>query len=395
MKILQINSFYKFGSTGRIVYDLTKVLKNKSIDSYVAYGWGMEKNENIFPINKKLNVVISIVLSRITGRSGAFNFFATKRLCRWILRIKPDIIHLHNIHGFYINIKVLFNFLKKYDVPVIWTLHDCWAFTGHCAYFDAVSCNKWVKECFCCIQKREYPFAFIDCSQKNYANKKSLFNSINKMHIVTPSKWLQENVRKSFLKHYDLNVIYNGIDLKKFKPVKSHIKEKYKIGGEKIILGIAPDLNGRKGGKYFLELSQIIATDVVIVILSLNASQKLPDNIFVLPHTNNIDELVELYSGADVFVNPTLEDNFPTVNIEALACGTPVIAFDTGGCKEIIDHTCGEIVPKGEVQQLLAAINRCWKNKKISEQCVKRASHYDKAKKFQEYIDLYFARLEE
>lgn len=394
MKVLQINSVCGIGSTGRIVLDIHQILNERGYNSYIAYGRRKSKDcKNTIRIGNNLDIYKHVALTRIFDRHGFGSKNATIKFIEKVEELNPDIIHLHNIHGYYINIEILFNYLKKANKPVVWTLHDCWAFTGHCAHFDYVGCEKWKIGCESCPQKNKYPKSIIiDNSKFNYLRKKELFTGIENMTIVTPSKWLSNLVKKSFLKEYEVKVIHNGIDLNIFTPKNKNIfRKKYNLENKFVILGVASIWEERKGLKYFFELSKLIDKNDVIVLVGLNNNQlkKLPSNIIGINRTNSIKELAEIYSAADVFVNPTLEDNFPTVNLEALACGTPVITFDTGGSPESIDDKTGIVVEKGNIDKLIEAINQIKKKKIDPSSCIKRAKIFDKEHRFNEYIELY------
>lgn len=399
MKVLQINSVCGVGSTGRIAVDLSETMTEKGIENKIVYGIGHSNYYNGINIGNKLNTRLDQLGTRVLGRHGFYSKNTTKKLIRVIEKFNPDIIHLHNIHGHYLNIRILFDYLNKINRPVVWTFHDCWPFTGHCAYFDMVGCEKWKYECKNCEQKKEYPKSwFFDRSNKNWNDKKNIFCSIDNLTIVTPSIWLSDLVKLSFLNKYPVKIINNGIDLSIFKPTKSTIRDEYLLNDKFIILGICFSLNDRKGGKYLIELAKLISDDMHIIILGLEETDDLPQNVTVIPKTNNTKELAEIYSEADVFVNPTLEDNFPTVNLESLACGTPVITFETGGSTEIIDKSTGISVNKKNIDELYNAVYEIKKNKKetYQESCIKKSKYYyDKRDKYNEYIELYYRLLRE
>ena len=403
MKVLQINSVCGVGSTGRIVTDIDSKLRKNNIESYFAYGRDTSvNNDHTLRIGSKLDCYVHAGLTRLFDTHVLWGSWrATSNFIKQIKNINPDIIHLHNLHGYYINIKILFDYLKDTGKPVVWTLHDCWSFTGHCAHFTYIQCDKWREECHKCPQKKSYPASiFIDNSKRNYHLKKEIFNSLKNMTIVTPSKWLADLVRKSFLSKYSVKVINNGIDADVFKPVADEsVLEKYKIGHKFNILGVASIWSERKGLRYFIELSGMIDDDCEILLVGLDKKQikKLPSKIIGIKRISNINELVQIYSLADVFINPTLEDNFPTVNIEALACGTPVITFNTGGSSEIMDDNCGYVVEKGNISEIKKYIDIVKSNGKdyYSEKCVKRVKdNFDKNDCFDEYVELY-KRLDE
>lgn len=341
MKVLMINVSCGTGSTGRICTDLAVELENNGHNVKIAYGRDEvpdQYKKYSVKIGNDFDVYSHVVKSRLFDGMGFGSKHATKKFIEWVKEYDPDIIHLHNIHGYYINIEILFEYLKKCGKKIIWTLHDCWAFTGHCAYFDYVKCSKWENECNNCPQKSTYPARIgIDFSKKNYERKKNLFTGIPNLIIVTPSLWLKNLVEKSFLKEYSVFVINNGVNIEIFHPVKTDIKKKYGIDNrKKIVLGVASVWDKRKGIDDFIQLSTLLSNDYQIVLIGVTKKQKqsLPKTIIGIERTENIYELVAWYSIAEIFVNPTYEDNYPTTNIESIACGTPVITYDTGGSGE-------------------------------------------------------------
>ena len=358
MRVLQINSVCGIRSTGRICTDLADVLLQDGHECKIAYGRESvpEKYGKIaVRIGNDLDAKMHALQSRIFDNAGFGSRLATEKFIEWVKEYNPDIIHLHNIHGYYINIEVLFKYLAESNKPVIWTLHDCWAFTGHCAYFSYVKCDKWKTGCFNCPQKKRYPLSLLwDASKQNWQKKKALFTSVKNMTLVTPSKWLANEVKKSFLSNYPMNVIANGIDLDVFKPTPSDFKEKNGLVGKKIILGVASSWSECKGLKDFIELSKILDEKYKIVLVGLSGNQikELPENVMAISRTNNVKELAEIYTAADIFFNPTYEDNFPTVNLEAQACGTPVITYRTGGSVESVPEK--NVVEQGLYKDVLS-----------------------------------------
>lgn len=362
MKILMINVVCGIRSTGRICTDLATELEKQGHEVKIAYG-----RENVpeqfqkyaVRVGTNLNVYLHALEARIFDNAGFGSRGTTKKFIEWVKKYDPDIIHLHNLHGYYINVEILFQYLRTSGKKIIWTLHDCWAFTGHCTYFDYIGCDKWKKECDHCPQKKEYPASFLkDNSQHNFRRKKEVFQKIPNVTLVTPSYWLKELVGQSFLQKYSIRVIHNGIDTTLFKPVNSRITENLKrrfgIQKKKIVLGVASAWEQRKGLDIFVELSKRLSDDYQVVLVGVSRKQlkKLPSNIITVSRTNNTEELSAWYSTADVFINPTLEDNYPTVNLEAIACGTPVITFATGGSPESA-LLYGKVVKKGNVKLLL------------------------------------------
>jgi putative colanic acid biosynthesis glycosyltransferase len=339
LKVLQINTVCGVGSVGRIVRQIHEALREKGHESYIAYGRKPLRCDGAIRIGGDLDVYFHVFLTRVFDLHGFGSKKATKKFLKIVEEINPDIIHLHNIHGYYLNIEVLFDFLKSFDKPVVWTLHDCWAFTGHCSYFTYAKCERCKTGCYSCPEKKSYPRSVIfDNSKSNYARKKKALTSAKNMTLVTPSQWLAGLVKESFLGDYPVQVIPNGIDTEVFKPTPSDFKKRYGLDGKFLILGVANVWEKRKGFDYFLDLSKYLSDDEIIVLVGLSDERikNLPNNIIGIKRTNSAKELAEIYTAADVFFNPTLEDNYPTVNLEAQACGTYVITFDSGGTKETI-----------------------------------------------------------
>ena len=359
MKIVQINTFSN-KSTGTIMMSIHKRLQELGHDSYVVWGRGRNSNnEHEIYLNDKFGVMFHGIFTRLTDKTGFASKKSTKQLIKRLDQIKPDIIHLHNIHGYYINIKMLFNYIKMNNIRVIWTLHDCWSFTGHCPHFELIGCEKWKNGgCHNCSQKNVYPKSMIDNSKYNYEKKKELFNGINNMTIVTPSKWLANLVKKSFLKEYEVNIINNGIDTSIFKPRKSDFREKYNLIDKKIILGVASDWTKEKGYNDFIELSKNIGNSYKIVMVGLNDKQlkEIPSSIIGIKRTENAIQLAEIYSAADVYFNPTYADTYPTTNLESISCGTPVCTYNTGGSVESINRNTGMVITIGNYYDILNKI---------------------------------------
>ena len=347
-----------------------------------------QKDDKTIFIGNTLERNLHILLSKYTGLNGCFSHIGTYLFLRKVKKIKPDVIHLHNLHNSYINLSMLFKFIKKHNIKTVWTLHDCWSFTGKCPHFQISKCNKWEFGCNNCPSLSSYPVSKLDRTSKMYNLKKKWFTGASNMTIVTPSKWLAGLVKKSFLKDYPVKVINNGIDLSVFKPTDSSFRSDNKLEDKFIILGVASPFTNAKGYDVFFELSKRIDKSKKIVLVGLTKKQisNLPQNIIGIEQTASREELAKIYSSADVFVNPTREDNFPTVNIEALACATPVITFNTGGSSEILDETCGIVVPCDDVEALLNAI--CSVNVD-SLSCKKKAMQYDRGEKFRKYISVY------
>lgn len=397
MRVLQINSVCGIGSTGRIATDLAQVLEAEGHECYIAYGResGIPENPKHIRIGTNIDNYLHVAKTRLLDRHGFGSKRATKELVEEIKKLNPDVIHLHNLHGYYLNIEVLFNFLKEFNKRVIWTLHDCWAFTGHCSHFEYINCQKWKTGCFQCPHQKGYPSSvMVDNSRSNYHSKKSIFRGVEDLTIVTPSKWLAGLVSQSFLKDYPIEVINNGIDLNVFKPTSSSFREKHNLQDRYILLGVASVWGEGKGFNYFLELANHIQEDEVIVLVGVSEEQQkyLPANVVGIRKTHHVKELAEIYTSADVFINPTLNDNFPTTNLEALACGIPVITFHTGGSVESVIDGCGHVIEQGEIPGMLKAIADCKSidKQKLKSAAVARARNfYNKADRFYDYIRLY------
>lgn len=396
MKVLQINSVCGIGSTGRIATDIHNNITEQGHESYIAYGRDVPKNcDKAIKIGSKLDNYRHVAKTRIFDKHGFGSKKATHEFIKNVKDINPDIIHLHNIHGYYLNIEILFNYLKGANKPVVWTLHDCWSFTGHCSHFDYIGCDKWETGCFDCPQKKEYPKSLIiDNSANNYADKYNLFAGLDKLTLVAPSNWLKEQIKFSFLKKYNAELINNGIDLDIFKPLESDFREKYNLKNKYIILGVANNWGLKKGLDYFIRLSKKLRNDEVIVLVGVTRTQieNLPPNVLGVIKTTDTNELAEIYSAADVFVNPTLEEVLGLVNIEALACGTPVVTFNTGGSIECIDINSGIIVDRGNITKLYEAINQIKELGKgnYSKNCIEQVNEkFDKNDRIKDYIKLY------
>lgn len=398
--IVEINGI-NYSSTGHIMNNIAKTARQEGFKVYTccrnSIAGNKFKYEDQIYIGTWLDRVISERLSYVLGLNGYFNLINTKLFLNKLDSIKPDLIHIHNICDNYINVSMLFKYIKKHNIPVIWTLHDAWAFTGRCnGYF----CNKWKKGCGNCPRLNDYPpTLFIDNSSKVYSKRKKLYSNINNMTIVTPSKWLADLVNISLFKdQYPVRVINNGINLDIFKPTDNEVKKQYGITNKYLILGLAYNWSdSRKGLEDFISLSKTLPSKYQILLVGTddNVDKLLPNNIISIHKTHNQEELAKLYTAADVFVSPTKADNFPTVNIEALACGTPVITYDAGGSKESLTNKCGTYVNINDINTLQKEIiNACEKNKYKAQDCIKQANNFDMNKKFYEYIALINSILE-
>lgn len=392
--ILHINSF-NIGSTGNIMIGISnKAVKNGYI-SYISFPSSRTNNklkiENGIKIGNIMERNLHLILSYYSGLNGCFSKYGTKIFLKKIDDLNPDIIHLHNLHNCYINLKMLFDYIKKKNIKVVWTLHDCWAFTGKCPHFTVINCYKWKSGCYDCPQYMEYPSSKRDNSRKMYNLKKEWFTGVEHLSIVTPSQWLAEQVRESFLKDYPIKVINNGIDLNIFRPTKSNFRIRYNIKDKKILLGVANPWNDKKGLNIFIELAERLNNNYKIVLVGLTKKQKnnLPPKILGLEKIESKKELAEIYSEADYFINPSLEETMGLVTVEALACGTPVIVSKSTAVHEVVDKSCGQIVKDYNVDNFYKAIINAKEKKYLTRNCIQKAKNYDMNDKYQEYIDLY------
>lgn len=404
MRIVQINTVCGTGSTGKIAVDLYKIAEEAGHTPYIAYGRGSAPaHVQGFKIGNVVDFGRHVLVNFFLGKSGFGSKAVTKRFLRWLDEIEPDVLHLHNLHGFYLHIGMLFEYIKSHNIPVVWTLHDCWPLTGQCAYFDYADCDKWQTGCHNCpIFRSEYPYSlFRDNSKENYIEKKSIFTGVPNLIIVTPSNWLADIVKRSYLRDYPVAVIPNGIDLSLFKPAAIQVSDVQPSGriasAPKIVLGVANVWTRRKGLDFFLQLSDMLGSAFHIVLIGLSKKQqaelqsKFKGRITAITRTSNQQELVSWYQKAYVFVNPTLEDNFPTTNLEALACGTPVITFQTGGSPECITDECGIVVEKGNIAELKEAILALESRPEITpSKCREKALAYDRKARFKEYLKIYW-----
>ena len=396
-KIFQINSDVNSGSTGRIAEEIGQAAMNSGWESYIAYGRNARQSQSeLIRIGSDWDVKVHGFQTRLFDRHGLGSKLVTKDLIDKIKIISPDIIHLHNIHGYYINIEILFKYLQNSNIPVVWTLHDCWPITGHCSYFTFVGCEKWETKCYSCPQKKSYPASWLlDRSEKNFYLKKELFTSLPNLTLVPVSKWLSGIIKESFLNEYPKKVIHNGINSDVFKPsISRTFRTRYGLESKFILLGVASVWTPRKGLKDYIELSKRLNTDFTIVLVGLTRKQIeiLPNNILGIERTENVEELAEIYSAADIVLNLSYEETFGLTTVEGLACGTPGIVYNATASPELIDNSTGIVVEKGDIYGLMEAINHIKiKGKEYyTEACVYRVLRlYRKEDCYKEYLELY------
>lgn len=390
MKIVQINATCGIGSTGKICVGISRLLNEICIENYILYSSESNGYQYGISCSDDSAIKINALKSRILGNYGFNSKKATRKMIKELERIKPDIVHLHNVHGHDCHLDMLCNYLKQKNIKVIYTFHDCWAFTGYCPHFITAKCHNWLKGCGECVLRKKYSW-FFDKSAENYTKKCNALNGMN-LTIVTPSEWLSGVVKRSFLKDCPVKVINNGIDLTVFRSVQSDFRKKYKLEKQKIVLGVSFGWTDRKGLDVFVELSKRLSEDYKIVLVGTNeqTDKHLPNNIISIHRTNNQQDLAEIYSAADLFVNPTREENYPTVNMEAIACGTPVVTFKAGGSPEMLDETCGSVVECDDIDALEKEIIRiCMEKPYSKENCINKSKEFDKNERFKEYLDLY------
>lgn len=396
-KLLQISIEVNSGSVGKIAEQIGEVALENGWNSYITYARNNNPSKSeVIKIGDDFDLYRHGVETRIFDNHCFGSKSATSDLIRKIEVIQPDVIHLHHLHGYFINIEILFRYLKESKIPVVWTFHDCWSFTGHCANFDFVGCDKWKTQCHHCEQKNEYPQSFLfDRSKQNYVDKKRIFNSIDDLTIVSVSKWLNNVVGESFMQGLSREVIYNGVDIEMFKPHESNVRDKFNIRDHFMILGVATTWDRRKGLDDFIELSEKIKGDsIIIVLVGLSNSQinKLPPNIIGIQRTENQEELSSWYSSADLFMNLSLEETFGLTTAEALACGTPALVYDATACPELVDENSGFVVKKNDISALINIIDRVKSNGKLAytDACRNRATAlFNKKDRYLEYFELY------
>ena len=402
-KLLQINPVLRTNtSTGRIMQEIGELAIQNGWESYIAYSYGRDgvkpcRSKQI-PVGNKWDVALHGVVTRLFDAHGLMSQVATQKLVDQIQKIKPDVIHIHNIHGYFLNYQILFDFLSQNDIPVIWTVHDCWLYTGHCYYYTFIGCNKWQTGCGHCPQQRKFPASWLtDRSRQNFIDKKEAFTSVptDRLTIVPVSEWIKGEMKKSFFKDYPFQVIHNGINTEVFKLSETEeVKSKYGLKGKHILLGVAALWHPEKGVADFLQLASMLHEDEVIVMIGVDEKlqKRLPHNVVGIKRTENIRQMAELYSAATAFVTPTWQDNYPTVNLEAIACGTPVVTYRTGGSVEAVTPETGFIVERGDVDGLLQAVRIIEQRGKASyiEPCRNYAlAHFKKEDRYADYIRLY------
>ncbi len=397
MKILQISPEGNFGSVGTIAEQIGELIIQNGYQSYIAIGNSKFKSSSIlYKIGNIINRIMHAIETRIFDNNGLGSRTSTKNLIKWIENLNPDLIHIHQLHGYFINYKVLFEYLRTTKIPIVLTLHDCWTFTGHCAYFESINCVKWKTHCNNCELLNDYPKSLIfDNSFNNFILKKNLFTSVNNLTITTVSNWLSDKVSESFLKHIPRQVIYNGVDINLFNSINRDTNKVFDSDKKFVVLGVASPWNERKGLNDFIELAQILDDDVIIVLIGLNKKQikSMPKNIIGLPKVKDKNVLAMHYKSANLFLNLSIAETFGLTTIEAMACGTPVVVYNSTACPEIIGDGTGYVVDKYDFVKINKIINKIKNNADYnlhSNACVDWVKKkFSSKERYQEYIDLY------
>lgn len=390
MKVAQLNVTCGSGSTGKICVAVSDLLNKQGIENYILYSSGESKNTQGHRYMSALEIKAQALQSRIFGNYGFNAKGATKRIIRILDHIEPDVVHLHNLHGHNCNLELLFSYLREKKIKIFWTFHDCWAFTGYCPHYTMVGCEKWKTGCMNCPLRKKYSW-FFDRSHFLYEKKKEVLSDLD-LTIITPSRWMAEQVRQSFLNRYEIKVINNGIDLSVFYPRESDFRKKYHCEDKIVLLGVAFGWGPKKGLDVFQELAERLDNRFQIVLVGTNdkIDKQLHPRIISIHRTQNQQELAEIYAAADLFLNPTREENYPTVNMEAIACGTPVVTFNTGGSSEMLYDQCGIVVDKNDVDSLKAAIEMIDLHRSAYQNNCTQCSHqFDAGDRFKEYVALY------
>ena len=396
MTVVSINTCTT-GSTGRIMLGIAQAARKSGFQYYTFSPKQRHDTSDTIAdhcyFGHWLDAAVCVRLAALTGLNGCFSFYNTVSLLKKLKKIKPDIVHLHNLHDNYVNLKMLFLFIKKHKIKVLWTLHDCWSFTGGCPHFLSSECSGWQKNCSDC-PGYSYPSGRAECSKAILKMKIKTFGGVDCMMIATPSLWLKQIAEQTFLNQYPICVIHNGIDCNVFKPTESNVRETYGIDKNKfVLLGVAYNWGKKKGLDVFSALSEQIDDlkyQIVLVGTDDTIDKQLPKNIVSIHKTQSKAELAAIYSTADLFVNPTREEVFGMVNIEALACGTPVITFRTGGSPECIDQTCGTVVDCDNFIELKEKIQQiCELHEYTADMCMKRARAFDEKEIYYNYINIY------
>lgn len=405
-RLLQINPVLRVNtSTGRIMQEIGELAMQHGWESHIAYSYGRDGirpcRSRLVPVGGKADVAMHGLATRLFDRHGLASVRATRRFVRRIEEISPDVIHIHNLHGYFMNYRVLFDYLSEAGIPVVWTVHDCWLYTGHCFYYSFIGCDRWQSGCHNCPQRGEFPASwFVDRSDGNYTDKRDAFTSIpvDRMVIVPVSEWIKREMERSFFHGYDMRVIHNGINTDVFRlsceSEVQEIRERYHMAEKHILLGVASVWSREKGLDDFIRLSGLLNDDEIIVLVGVGEKmrKRLPGNIMGIGRTENTRQLAQLYSAATAFVNLTWQDNYPTVNLEAIASGTPVVTYRTGGSIESVTEHTGVVVEQGDLNGIIAAVRAIERRGKSAYQqpCRNYAlAYFRKEDRYADYLRLY------
>lgn len=395
MKVVIVSGHWRGGGAEAVARELYGYLGKRGVECYFLYACGKApKERSIIKCGAEWEHYLHAAEARTLDRDGLGSVMATKRLISEIKRLEPDVVNLHNLVCYSFHIPMLFSFLREQGIRVVWTLHDCWAFTGHCISFESIGCYKWKTGCGNCPGKKEYPASlFFDRSGKNLKEKKASIEPMERLTLVTPSQWLKDTVAQTFLSGFPVERIPNGIDCTVFSPQTSQIREKYGISKDQtVLLCLTSRWTKNKGLSYISELAEMPETqDCKIVVIGNTAKDGnvLSSRILAIPRTENRQELAAWYSLADIFVNPSTADNFPTVNLEALACGTPVVTFPAGGSSEAAGNEAGVVASEISAPALWRAIVGCKERNISAEVCRQRALLFSLENCYQSYLQLF------
>lgn len=394
MRVFQINTVCGTGSTGRIAVDLADMLKRRGDSCLIAFSRGTAPGGvDAYRFGSRAEIYWHGLMTRLTDRHGMYSKNATRQLVQKIREYRPDVIHLHNVHGYYLNIGILFRFLADYGIPVVWTLHDCWAYTGHCSHYTCAGCLKWQEGCSGCPLKRDYPGSLVlDGSERNYKTKKELFTSVPKLCLVTPSEWLKHEVERSFLKKFPCRAIPNGLELEKFAPTESSWRKKLGLEQKKVILGVANVWTRQKGIDDFIALAGCLDESYRLVMVGVDSKRKkkLPANIIALEHTKNIEELIELYSMADIYFNSSIEETMGMTTGEAICCGTPIVAYRSTAVPESVGPGCGIVTEPHDVRGVKEAVETILRERELyRDACMAYRGRFDRRIANKAYYELY------
>lgn len=397
MKILQINAVYGHGSTGVIVRDIEQMCESSGIECYVASpDPKVNDAKRGFLIGNAFDHKLHAVLSRINGKQAYFSRWATRRLLKFIDKIEPDVVHLHNLHSNYIHLNMLLQYLAKKDIQTIVTLHDCWFYTGGCFHYKATACMRWLEGCGHCPKKRQDTPAYLwDCSASILADRKKYLLAIPRLTVTGVSEWISNEAKRTFFADTPVVTIRNGVDLDVFKPTPSDFRSRLELQDKYIILGPASKWLQPLNKSVLTYFSEHMQPDEVLLLFgATDCPLPMPENVRLYGYTRNREELAALYTCADVFVNTTREDSLSLINVEAQACGTPVVTFDATGPRETVDQVHGFRVSVGDANGLIKIIQsiRLSNNNGIIAKCRKFVSDYFEVNaNYQKYIDLYYA----